>query len=81
MRVGRGIDDQNISVAKSRCAHRNYTRHVDGFGVRPGAPPGKSAGLQAVLAVDDEELDLRLGELPDPVGAAGRLEAQLLRGK
>src|SRR5713226_9665757 len=34
-----------------------------------------------MLAVDDEELGLRLRKLADPVGAAGRLEAQFLRGK
>src|SRR5207247_7932176 len=34
-----------------------------------------------VLAVDDKELGLRLGQLADPVGTTGCLEAQFFRGK
>src|SRR5437660_169629 len=76
-----GIDDyEHLGGEILAPAVENHTRDIDGFRVVRALVQVEAEGRKPVLAVDDEELGLRLRQLADPVGT-GCLEAQFFRGK
>src|SRR6267142_1080311 len=76
-----GIDDyEHFGGEVLAPSVENHARYIDGFRVVRALLQIEAECRKPVLAVDDEELGLRLCQLPDPVGAP-RLEAQFFRGK